>query len=191
MVWRPASHYSSDRHRLWYSKFYMSALIILVVLLAAPIIVLTFLRINAAQIFLSLCLGNILVEFIGQDAAKILTSASANTYGSEPSLGYLNLALLLLPVVATGLIMIHSVRGGAKVAFNILPAVGVSLLGALLAVPLLPGGLTGSILELPLWRELENLQTLILSISAMLSLLFMWMQRPKHGAGDDKHGKHH
>ncbi len=168
----------------------MDSLIILIVLLAVPIIALMYLRINAAQIFLSLCLGNILVEFIGQDAAKILTSASASTHGVDPNLAYLNLVLLLLPVIATGLIMIHSVRGGAKIAFNLLPAVGVSLLGVLLAVPLLPGDLTMSITSLPLWRQLENLQTLILSISTMLTLLFLWLQRPAKAGGEDKHGKH-
>ncbi len=169
----------------------MDPTIILVALLAVPVILLMWLRINAALIFLSLCLGNVLVEFIGPDAAKILTSASANTHGSEPSLAYLNLGLLLLPVVTTGLIMVHSVRGHAKLAFNLLPAIGVSVLAVLLSVPLLPGGLTGALLDLSLWRELENLQTLILSISTMLCLLFLWMQRPKHAAGDEKHGKHH
>lgn len=167
----------------------MDPIVILVVLLAAPVIAIMWLKINASQVFLSLCLGNILVQFISADAAKILTSTSARTYGSEPSLAYVNLFLLLLPVVLTAVIMIHSVRGRAKLAFNLLPAVGVGLLGTLLAVPLLSAGLTGSLTQLPLWRELENLQTLILSISAMLSLLFLWMQRPKSHS-DEKHGKH-
>lgn len=168
----------------------MDPLIILIALLAIPIIAIMWLRINAAQIFLSLCLGNILVEFIGPDAAKIITSASSRTHGTEPSLAYLNLALLLLPVIATAVIMIHSVKGRAKLAYNLLPAIGVSVLTALLALPLLSENITGAVLDLPLWRELENLQTLILSVSAMLTLLFLWMQRPKSG-GDEKHGKHH
>ncbi|HSH55736.1 MAG TPA: hypothetical protein VK983_02835 [Candidatus Limnocylindrales bacterium] len=169
----------------------MDPLYILVALLAVPIILLMWLRINAAQIFLSLCLGNILVEFIGHDAAKIVTSASANTHGAPPTLGYLNLILLLLPVIATGVIMIHSVRGGAKLVLNFLPALGVSLLTVLLAVPLLPGDLIGAITDEPLWRELQNLQTLILGISTLLSLFFLWLHRPKNGGGDEKHGKHH
>ncbi len=168
----------------------MEPLYILVALLALPIVLVMWLRINAAQIFLSLCLGNILVEFVGADAAKILSSTSAQTYGTEPSLAYVNLGLLLLPVVATAVIMIHSVKGNAKLAYNLLPAIGVSLLGILLALPLLPPHLTGVILDLPLWRQLENLQTLILSISTLLVLLFLWMQRPKKSGGDEKHGKH-
>lgn len=166
----------------------MNPLIILIILLAAPLILLMALRINAALVFLSLCLGNVLVQFIGQDAGTILSSAVARAPGSvPPTQSYVNLLLLLLPVVLTMIIMIHSVKGHAKVAFNILPALGVSTLGVLLAVPLLSAGLTGSITQLALWRELENLQTLILSISTLLCLLFLWMQRPASHKQDSKH----
>lgn len=166
-------------------------MIILIALLAIPLLVLMILRINAAQVFLSLCLGNVLVQFIGPDAGTIMSSASARAPGAmAPSQSYINLVLLLLPVILTMVIMIHSVRGHAKLAFNLLPALGVSTLGVLLAVPLLSAGLTASIMQVPLWRELENLQTLILSASTLLCLLFMWMQRPKKATEADKHSKH-
>jgi hypothetical protein len=169
----------------------MDPMIILIILLAAPLLVLMVLRINAAQVFLSLCLGNVLVQFIGPDAGTIMSSATARTPGTmAPSQSYVNLILLLLPVVLTMVIMIHSVRGHAKLAFNLLPALGVSTLGVLLAVPLLSAGLTGAIMQVPLWRELENLQTLILSASTLLCLLFMWMQRPRRAVEGDKHAKH-
>lgn len=165
----------------------MDPLIILIALLAAPVVIIMVLRINAAQIFLSLCLGNVLVQFIGQDAGTILASASARAPGISDSQSYINLALLLLPVVLTMLIMVHSVKGKAKLAYNFLPALGVGLLLTLLSVPLLSAGLTGSITNLALWRELENLQALILSVSTLLCLLFLWMQRPKTVKDDAKH----
>ncbi|MDB5181637.1 MAG: hypothetical protein JWP13_400 [Candidatus Saccharibacteria bacterium] len=168
----------------------MDPLIILIILLVAPLVLLMVLRINAALVFLSLCLGNVLVQFIGPDAGTLLSSGVARAPGGmPPSQSYINLILLLLPVILTMLIMIHSVRGHAKLAFNILPATGVSTLGVLLAVPLLSAGLTGSITQLALWHELENLQTLILSISTLLCLLFLWMQRPK--AQKEDSNKHH
>lgn len=170
----------------------MDPLIILIAALALPLVLMMVLRINAGIVFLSLCLGNVLVQFIGPDAATIMSSASARTPGTTPpSQSYVNLVLLLLPVVLTMVIMIHSVKGRAKLAFNLLPSIGVSTLGVLLAVPLLSAGLTGAIVGLPLWKELENLQTLILSASACLCLLFLWMQRPKKSHDDDKHGKRH
>lgn len=166
----------------------MNPLIILVILLAVPIVLLMALRINAALVFLSLCLGNVLVQFIGPDASTILASASAHPVRTAlPNQSYINFFLLLLPVILTMVIMIHSVKG-AKLAFNILPAIGVSLLGVLLAVPLLSSGTTDSIVTLPLWHKLASLQSLVLSVSAMLCLMLLWMQRPKP---HKEEGKHH
>lgn len=168
----------------------MNANIMLLAILLVPVILLMVLRINAALIFLSLCLGDVLVQFVGNDAGAILSSSSAHTHGLPSSQSFVNLGLLLLPVVLTALIMIHSVRGGARLTFNLLPAIGVGLLGTLLAVPLLSAGTTGAITHLPLWHQIVNLQTLILGASTLLTLLFLWMQRP-HAPKGDKHGKHH
>jgi hypothetical protein len=167
----------------------MDANIILIALLVAPVVLLMVLRVNAAQVFLSLCLGAVLVQFVGPDAATIVSSTSARPVGVTANQSTVNLVLQLLPVVLTTVLMIHSVKGHARLAFNLLPAIGVGALIALLAVPLMSSGLTGSITSLPLWRELENLQTLIISVSTLLALLFLWMQRPK-ASHEDAHGKH-
>jgi hypothetical protein len=167
----------------------MNPLIILIILLVAPLVLLMALRVNAAIVFLSLCLGNVLVQFIGADAGVILSSTAARAPGAVPSnQSYINLVLLLLPVVLTVLIMIHTVKG-TKLAFNVLPAIGVSMLGVLLAVPLLSAGLTGSLTHLTLWHKLEALQTLVLSLSTLLCLLFLWMQRSKSHKVEAKHHK--
>jgi hypothetical protein len=166
----------------------MNSLIILVALLVVPLLLLMALRINAAIVFLSLCLGNVLVQFIGSDAGTLISSTSARAPGVIPSSqSYIDLILLLLPVVLTMLIMIHTVQG-SKLAFNILPAIGVSVLGVLLAVPLLSAGLTGAITHLTLWHKLEALQSLVLSLTTLLCLLFLWLQRPK---AHKEEGKHH
>jgi hypothetical protein len=167
----------------------MDPTIILIALLAVPVLVLMVLRVNAAQVFLSLCLGAVLVQFVSTDAAIIVSSTSARTPGIPSSQSAVNLVLLLLPVVLTTIIMIRSVKGHARLAFNLLPAIGVGALLALLAVPLMSFGLTDSIIQLPLWRELQNLQTLIITLSTLLALLFLWMQRPK-AVHEDKHAKH-
>ncbi|HEX8182776.1 MAG TPA: hypothetical protein VF575_04215 [Candidatus Saccharimonadales bacterium] len=163
----------------------MDATIILIALLAAPVLLLMVLRVNAAQVFLSLCLGAVLVQFVGPDAATIVASTSARQPGMLAGQSYVNLFLLLLPVVLTTIFMIKSVKGKARLAYNFLPAVGVGVLVALLAVPLMSYGLTASIVQLELWRKLESLQTLIISVNALLTLLYLWMQRPKP-VHDDK-----
>jgi hypothetical protein len=141
----------------------MDPTIILVAILAAPVLVLMILRVNAAQIFLSLCLGAVLVQFVAPDAAVIVSSASAQHKGVPSSLQAVELVLQLLPVVLTTVIMIGSIKGKARLAFNLLPALGVGALLALLTVPLLPASLTDSITAITLWHKLQAL----------------WMQRPR------------
>lgn len=174
-----------------YSYIRMNPLIILIAALVLPLVLLMVLRVNAALVFMSLCLGNVLVEFVGSDAGTLLASTQARMPGHVPAgQSAINLTLLILPVVLTSLIMIHTVRG-AGLAFNLLPAVGVSLLGALLAVPLLSAGTTGAITALPLWHVLENSQTFILSVSTLVSLALLWRQRPKRFGAHEGGGKHH
>ena len=71
---------------------------------------------------------------------------------------------------------------------NLLPAAGVGLLGALLVVPLLPGGVRYDILNSDIWYQIKQAQTVIVGSSALVCLLVLWMQRPKTGHG--KHKKH-
>lgn len=165
----------------------MNPLYILVALLGAPLLVLMALRINAALVFLSLCLGNVLVEFVGPDAATLISSTHARLPGSIPkSQSAVDLVLLLLPVILTAFIMLHTVKG-AKLAFNFLPAAGTSLLLTLLAVPLMSAGVNGSLTHLPLWHTLESLQTIILGASTLVSLGLLWLLRPKSHSEDKHH----
>jgi hypothetical protein len=107
-----------------------------------------------------------------------------------PSLGgnNLKLGLLLLPVVLTTVFMIKTVHG-SKLVFNLLPALGFGFLLTLLIVPLLPGGESFALRGSQSWHVAQQLQSLVLGVSALLCLLFLWMQRPAHH--DGKHGKHH
>lgn len=149
------------------------------------------LRINAVLVFLSLGLGNILVQFVAEDADSFMTilQSSQVTQPVEPTSNMIKLILLLLPVILTALFMIKTVKG-PKLFLNILPAAGVGLLGALLVVPLLSPGLAGEIMSSYLWLEASKAQNLIVGSSAIICLFVLWLQRPKSG-GEDKHGKHH
>ena len=149
------------------------------------------LRINAVLVFLSLCLGAVLVQFVADDAnsfvSLIKTAPGADKIANTNNL--VQLLLLLLPVILTALFMIKTVKG-AKLILNILPAAGVGLLGGLLVVPLLSPGLSHNIIASPLWIQASRAQNLIVGSSAIICLFVLWLQRPKTG-GDDKAGKHH
>ena len=50
----------------------MSPELILGLLVAVPVVLLTALGINAVLVFLSLCLGNLLIEFVAPDSSELL-----------------------------------------------------------------------------------------------------------------------
>ena len=79
----------------------------------APVVLLMVLRVNAALVFLSLCLGDVLVQFVANDTSEFLTlhanqvPQQAASAGSET----VKIVLLLLPVVLTTIFMIRTIRG--------------------------------------------------------------------------------
>lgn len=157
----------------------------LLLLVGAPIVILMLWRINAALVFLSACLGTVLLRFVGDDASYF-----AGMFLPWLSGDNLKLALLLLPVVLTALFMIKTIKGG-QLLFNVLPAVGTGLVLALLIVPLLPSDYAVQVQSSTIWGQLLQLQALVVGASALACLVFLWSQRPKHthgkGASRSKH----
>jgi hypothetical protein len=162
----------------------MSPDVTLALLAGVPVLVLMLLRVNATLVFLSACLGAVLLQFVGADANDFFAMFLPSLAGNN-----LKLALLLLPVVLTTVFMIKTVQG-SKLVFNLLPALGFGFLLTLLVVPLLPGGESFALRGSQTWHMAQQLQSLVIGVSALLCLLFLWMQRPK-GHHDGKHGKHH
>ncbi len=157
----------------------------------APVVLLMVLRVNAALVFLSLCLGDVLVQFVANDTSEFLTLHASQVPQQAASAGSetVKIVLLLLPVVLTTIFMIRTIHGTGRLLLNLLPAAGVGLLGGLLVVPLLPAGLSHSIVDSSLWSQVQRAQDLIVGASALVCLLVLWLQRPKAG-GAHKHGKH-
>lgn len=170
----------------------MSPDIILGLIIGVPVLVLVLLRVNATLVFLSLCLGSVLVQYVAPDTRSFVALFSHNGVSvASASDNTIKLVLLLFPVVLTTIFMIRTVRGKGKLILNALPAIGVGLLGALLIVPLLSAGLRHNILLSDLWQQVEKAQVLIVGASALVCLLVLWMQRPKTGGEGKHHGKHH
>ena len=104
---------------------------LLAIIVLAPVVLLMVFRINAALVFLSLCLGDVLVRFTANDASSFLTTfSSSHTVTSvTTSNSNIKIALLLLPVMLTSIFMIRTVQGSTRLMLNALPAAGVGLLG--------------------------------------------------------------
>lgn len=169
----------------------MSPELTLAAIVLIPAALLMVLRINAALVFLSLCLGNVLVQFVASDASSWLTtfSSSHTTTVVTTTNSNIKIGLLLLPALLTAVFMIRTIQDNARLALNLLPAAGVGLLGALLVVPLLTPALSHNIIASPLWWKAQQAENLIVGGSAVVCLVVLWMQRPK--AGHSKlHRKH-
>ncbi len=159
-------------------------MVILAGLVGGPVVLLFLLRVNAALVFLSLCLGDVLVQFVGRDAVTIVSGASV---GVHTTASLIRLVLLLAPAALTTVLMIRTVSGHGRI-LNILPAAGTGLLLALLVVPQLSAGLAASILRSSAWQNMLSFQSGTVALSAVICLFFLWLQRPKRGS--KKEGKH-
>jgi len=147
----------------------------LLISLFAPLVVFTIFGVNAAVVFLSLCLGQVLVQYVGTEAISGLTTLSPHL--SELNKSMLQLGLLLAPAVASTFIMIGSVRGKIKKLINILPSMGVGLLATLMGVPLFTPGLRKAIESGSFWKQLSRAEALAVGVTALVSLIFLWTQR--------------
>jgi hypothetical protein len=162
----------------------MSPDVIYLLLIAMPVVVLMVLRANASLVFLSACLGEVLLRYVGSEANDFFDEFMPSVPVND-----IKLILLLLPVVLTAVFMMKTVSGG-RLAFNVLPALGTGLLLSFLIVPLLPSGFAHDVRNSTAWNQAQNLQALIVGVSALTCLFFLWLQRPK-SSHDGKHGKHH
>jgi len=158
-----------------------------IILLLAPPIVFTVLRINAVLVFLSLCLGDVLVRYVASDANSLLTLFAPGVSGKVTS--FVQVVVLCLPVVLTSIFMVLSVHGRWRIATNVLPALGVGFLGVLLVVPILPPEFRAGVQQGHVWPEVVKLQSLIVGVSAIVSILFLWTQRSAVGHESKHRGK--
>ena len=153
----------------------MSHNIILIAALALPTLVFVFLRVNAAMVFLSVCLGSVLVDHVASEANTMMGLFSAHP--STVSQTTITLVVLFAPAVVTTIVTALSVHGKVKVVLNLVPAVAASMLLVLLSVPLLPKGVTFAFESQAAWRMLWNAEALVIGAGALVSLFFLWTQR--------------
>ncbi|HEX7963338.1 MAG TPA: hypothetical protein VF466_01985 [Candidatus Saccharimonadales bacterium] len=153
----------------------MNQNILLLVALAAPALVFVVIRINASLVFLSLCLGAVLVQYVGSEANDLLHLLSPHAGAISNST--VQFFLLLAPAAVTSVVTIFSVHGRIKNFVNILPSVAASALFVLLAVPALTPGLKHSLQGQTAWHYLSNAEALVVASGAVVSLGFLWTQR--------------
>lgn len=163
-----------------------SAEIALLALIGVPIAMVMLLRANGTLVFLSLCLGSVVTQFLARDIQDF-----ANLFFPQANLApyEFKIGLVLAPALLTAVLMLRSVKG-LRYLLNILPAAAVGGLVPLLVVPLLPEMGRQPIVQQQLWQGLSRAQDLVVGGGAIVSLLFLWVQRGRRGkdSGDKKSG---
>jgi hypothetical protein len=149
--------------------------IAILIALAVTVLLLLLLRANAAMVFLSLCLGEVLVRYVAGEANDLIKAAAP--HAGQVSTSTVSLFLLLTPAVVTGMVTIFSVHGRLKNIVNVLPAAAVGALVVLLGVPLLTPGLRINLESQQAWHILSNAQAFVVAAGALVSLVFLWTQR--------------
>ena len=160
----------------------MSPLILFVIIVALPVLLIMITRVNAAILFMSICVGDVLVQYLGSNAQTFISSFSSHS--TQISNSTIKIILLFLPAILTMIFMFHSVKR-SKLILNILPAIGTGLVVALLVEPLLSQSMQHTLGKESLWHNVIQAQALIVGISALISLFFLWFQR----RGSRNHGR--
>ncbi len=160
----------------------MSPPVLFAILVLAPAALALLLRVSAALLFLNLCVGELLVQNIANDAFTLVTSTTAHAGSFSHST--VELGLLLAPVVLTMIFMFHSLHG-PKALLNIIPALGFGLMSALLIEPLLSPGFQKTLEHAAAWHQVIQARAFIVALSALIALLFLWLGH--HGASSAGH----
>ena len=151
-----------------------SGTIWLAIITLAPIALIYFLGVNAAPVFLSLCLGFVLYSFDGRKALNLAHSINHANAHLNPSTIAVDLILLLGPAAITLISQIRSVHG-SKHLLNIVPAVFCGLFAALLIVPILPTSLMHTIIRTAYWGKLSRYEAEIVGAGAAVAIVFFWL----------------
>ena len=139
------------------------------------LVVLVVLRVNAAMVFLSLCLGYVLVQFVANDADSFVTFIAPNRDSLTAS--SIRLILLFAPAVMTCLITLGSVHGKVRAMLNLFPAVGAVALLFLFLVPQLPTPLMHTVQATDVWAQFLRVQAACIGGGAFMSMFMLWTQR--------------
>jgi hypothetical protein len=166
----------------------MTPAVIIGLCILAPAVLAFTLRVNAAILFMSLCVGEVLVIFVASNATSYLSPLYPTGHISFSSM---RLFLLLLPPILTMLLMFHSIVGRSKLLLDLVPGVATGLLLALLIVPILPAGLSLNIQGSSIWHNYYHYQTVIVVFGALSSIIFMLLGRQNSKRSHGLRSKHH
>ena len=164
----------------------MNPLILIIGIVAVPTLLITIFRVKAAMVFMALCVGSVLSNFVGGASMDMVQTLMRGYNSSTQST--VQLGLLLTPVVLT-LLFLNRTIAGSKWLINIFPALLTGIVTLFLVVPMLPPGTQQGIYDNSIWNQLTQYQPALIGGAVLITLGQLWAGG--HGAKHkkDKHKK--
>ena len=148
---------------------------VLVIVILTPLALTFLLKSNAALGFLALCLGFVLSTSVIGDLKNLLSQVDLSLTDSS-----IALTVLVAPLILTLLFTHHSHKSGIRFYLQLLVAVCAGALLALSLEPILAQQESSDIAGSGLWQVLENIQSVVIGLGALLSLVLIWSGGSKH-----------
>ncbi|MDZ7744625.1 MAG: hypothetical protein U5K77_02580 [Candidatus Saccharibacteria bacterium] len=158
----------------------MSAYILLIAMLVAPLLLGVFSRVATPHLFLSLLAGELLERYFKEDAELALSTVVRN----ESVLQWLGFAILVIPMVLTAIFLRRTI-GKNKTLLHMLPLVITGVVFAAFALPLLPESVQAQVTSTHYGNMLNDSINFIVGVMIFLQLVALWL----FNRGSDKHGK--
>lgn len=161
----------------------MTALIIVGVLIALPLILGITMKVSASHLFFSVMAGELLARYFGHDAYSVIDSVSRNsTFAS-----YAEAIMLTLPMILTAVFLKGSVSRG-KTFLHIIPFVITGVVYAAFMIHILPGSLQATVHGNELTNKFADMDNVVIGFVVFFQLIALWLL---NRGGEKKHGKKH
>ena len=159
--------------------------VFLAVLILLPAVLTYLLKSNAATSFLALCGGFSVITLSGSDIEHLIGHTRITSLTSNN----VDLALLLIPLLFTLLLTYKSIHSKNGRYFSIIPALCAGGLLAIVAAPMFSDSLGVDITSSSFWHDLQNIQSYVVGIGLLSSLLLLWSGSFSRGKAHSKKHK--
>ncbi len=147
----------------------MEAYVILGFLFGFPLLIGGLFRVNTSHLFVSILAAEILERYFADEAILVLTPFIS----SDIALGYVGFAMLILPVVLTG-IFLHGSLSRAKTLLHFVPFILSGIVFSAFAAPILPEAIKLEISSIQVGEILLDSAQFIVGVTVLLQLFTLW-----------------
>jgi len=158
----------------------MQGSLLALLFLLTPLLLVLFLRTNAAILFFVLCGASTLQTYLDKD----VVSFAGSLFGGSNTRA-VSLLLLIVPFIVAAITFRRTVTKG-MLFFHLLLSLGVGLSFVFIVPQFLPPTALSAIQESDSFVVLAPYTSIVIALSFLSSVILLWMSHPKH----DHHKKH-